>query len=173
MNYWEGYFRGDVHFSKHMLSCFSHVWLFATLRTVAHQAPLSIGFSRQEYWSGLPVPSSGDLPDPRIKSGSALAGRFFTTVISDKYIMLIISDFIKQLEDVSQSWMWEREREPNLSMGKKWNCKIQDFLQMLLKYLYYMRNSILIKETSTHSGKKNTLLKYKWTTPENKYLGCL
>ena len=40
-----------------MLSRFSHVWLYATLWTVAHQAPLSTGFSRQEYWSGLPFPS--------------------------------------------------------------------------------------------------------------------
>ena len=39
-----------------MLSCFSCVWLFATLWTVAHQAPQSMGFSRQEYWSGLPCP---------------------------------------------------------------------------------------------------------------------
>ena len=38
--------------------------------TVAHKAPLSMGFSRQEYWSGLPFPSPGDLPDPRIKPGS-------------------------------------------------------------------------------------------------------
>ena len=38
--------------------------------TVAHQCPLSMGFSRQEYWSGLPFPSPGDLPDPRIKPGS-------------------------------------------------------------------------------------------------------
>ena len=43
---------------------------FATLWTVAHQAPLSIGFSRQEYWSGLPFPSPGDLPDPGIKPRS-------------------------------------------------------------------------------------------------------
>ena len=50
--------------------CASHVWLFATLWTVAHQAPLSMGFSRQEYWSGLPFPSPGDLPDPGIKPGS-------------------------------------------------------------------------------------------------------
>ena len=42
----------------------------ATPWTVAHQAPLSMGFSRQEYWSGLPFPSSGDLPDPGIKPGS-------------------------------------------------------------------------------------------------------
>ena len=48
--------------------------------TVAHQAPLSMGFSRQEYWSGLPFPSPGDLPDPGIKPESAaLAGGFFTT----------------------------------------------------------------------------------------------
>ncbi|ELR61614.1 hypothetical protein M91_19068, partial [Bos mutus] len=47
------------------------------------QAPLSMGFARQEYWSGLPFPSPGDLPDPGIKTGSlvsaALAGGFFTT----------------------------------------------------------------------------------------------
>ena len=49
------------------LSC---VQLFATLWTVAHQAPLSMGFSRQEYWSGLPFPSPGDLPDPGIEPGS-------------------------------------------------------------------------------------------------------
>ena len=46
-----------------VLSCFSRVWLSATLQTVAHQAPLSMGFSRQEYWTGLPFPSPGDLPD--------------------------------------------------------------------------------------------------------------
>ena len=44
---------------------FSCVWLFVTPWTVAHQAPLSMGFSRQEHWSGLPCPSPGDLPDPR------------------------------------------------------------------------------------------------------------
>ena len=48
----------------------SHVQLFATPWTIAYQAPLSMGFSRQEYWSGLPCPSPGDLPDPRIKPGS-------------------------------------------------------------------------------------------------------
>ena len=61
------------------LSC---VQLFATPWTVAHQAPLFMGFSRQEYWSGLSFPSPWDLPNPGIKShtlGSAtLVGRFFT-----------------------------------------------------------------------------------------------
>ena len=51
----------------------------ATLWTVAHQAPLSVGFSRQEYWSGLPLPSPGDLPHPGIEPTSpALAGEFCT-----------------------------------------------------------------------------------------------
>ena len=48
----------------------SSVWLFAAPWTVAHQAPLSMGFSRQEYWSGLPFPSPGDLPDPGIEPRS-------------------------------------------------------------------------------------------------------
>ena len=48
----------------------SHVQLFATPWTVGHQAPPSMGFPRQEYWSGLPFPSPGDLPNPRIKPGS-------------------------------------------------------------------------------------------------------
>ena len=60
-----------------------YVQLFATLLTVVHQAPLSMGFFRQEYWSGLPFLSPRDLPDPGIKPTSlaspALADRFFTT----------------------------------------------------------------------------------------------
>ena len=57
----------------------------ATPWTVVRQAPLSMEFSRQEYWSGLPFPSPGDLPDPGIKTASfAGAGGFFTTVPSGK-----------------------------------------------------------------------------------------
>ena len=48
----------------------SRVRLFVTLWTVALQAPLSVGFSRQEYWSGLPFPSPGDLPNPGIEPRS-------------------------------------------------------------------------------------------------------
>ena len=61
----------------------SRVLLFATLWTAACQAPLSVGFPRQEHWSGLPHPPPGDLPDPGIEPTSlvslALVGRFFTT----------------------------------------------------------------------------------------------
>ena len=63
--------------------CFSRVQLFVTLWTVAPQATLSMEFSRQEYWRGLPCPPPGDLPDPEIELASlmslALAGGFFTT----------------------------------------------------------------------------------------------
>ena len=65
-----------------VLSCFSRVRLFTTLWTIAHKAPLSMGFSRQEYWSELPFPPPGDLPNPGIEPGSfmspSLAGGFFT-----------------------------------------------------------------------------------------------
>ena len=66
-----------------VLSPFSRVQLFATLWTVAHQAPLSTGFSRQEYWNGFPGPPPGDLPNPGMEPASlmslAFAGGFFTT----------------------------------------------------------------------------------------------
>ena len=58
----------------------SHVWLFVTTWIMAHQAPLFMEFSRQEYWSALPFPTLADLPDPGIKPGSlALVGGFFIT----------------------------------------------------------------------------------------------
>ena len=66
-----------------VLSRFSHVSLFVTLWIGPCQTPLFMGFSRQEYWSGLPYPSPGDLPDPGIEPTSptppTMAGEFFTT----------------------------------------------------------------------------------------------
>ena len=65
-----------------MLSCFSHVQLSKTQWTTACQALLPVGFSRHEYWRGLPCPSPGDLPnsgtEPRSLTSPSLAGRFFT-----------------------------------------------------------------------------------------------
>ena len=70
---------------KVKVKSFSPVRLFATPWTIAYQAPPSMGFSRQEYWSGLPFPSLGDLPDPGIKPVStALADGFFTTELPGK-----------------------------------------------------------------------------------------
>ena len=66
-----------------MLSHFSNVYFLVILWTVARQAPLSLGFSRQEYWSGLLCPSPWDLPVSGTQSASllspALAGEFFTS----------------------------------------------------------------------------------------------
>ena len=72
-----------------LLSLFSCVQLFSTLQTVAGQSPLSMGFSRKEYCSGLTFPSPGDLPDPGTKPQSpALVGRFFTTEPPGKSLVL-------------------------------------------------------------------------------------
>ena len=62
-----------------MLSC---VRLFETPWTVAHQVPLSMGFPRQEYWSGMPFSPPGGLPDPGIEPVFLLAGEFFTAELS-------------------------------------------------------------------------------------------
>ena len=61
---------GKLH--TRVLSCFSLVWLFVALWTITHQAPQSMGFSRQEYWSGWPCPP-GDLPDPGIEIESPVS----------------------------------------------------------------------------------------------------
>ena len=59
----------------------SHLWLFVTLWSEACQAPLSVGFPRQEYWNGLPFPTPGDRPSPGIEPASpSLTSRHFTTV---------------------------------------------------------------------------------------------
>ena len=69
---------------------------FATPGTVAHQAPLSMGFPRREYQSGLPFPSPGDLPDPEIEPmSSALAGRFFTAEPPRKRKPILLVDVLK------------------------------------------------------------------------------
>ena len=85
-----------------MLCCFSCAQLFETPQTVAHQAPLSMGFSRQEYWSGLPCPPPGDLPDPGMEPASlmlpALAGEFFITNITwEAHLSNIIHSYYSKL----------------------------------------------------------------------------
>ena len=90
-----------------VLSRFSHVQLFATPRTIACQDPLSVGFSRQEYWSGLPCPPPGDLPDPGIELMSlttpTLADRFFTAkpprkplhLLGDFYLLHLVTKTVR------------------------------------------------------------------------------
>ena len=89
-----GLFPSNLHQERHrwdiavkycVLNHFSHVQLFATLWTVARQAPLSMGFSRQEYWSRLPCPPPGESSWPRSLTSPALAGGFFTTSATWEY----------------------------------------------------------------------------------------
>ena len=74
---------------RKMCTLSRRVWLFVTPCTVACQAPLSMGFPRQESWSGLPFPLPGNLPDLKIRAGSpaspALAGTFFITKLPGKH----------------------------------------------------------------------------------------
>ena len=90
-----------------MLSRFSPVQLFATPWTVAHQAPLSMGFSRQEYWSELPFPPPRDLPNPGIEPASLMSpasgGEFFTS--SHTWEAQVKSDRERQISyDISYMW---------------------------------------------------------------------
>ena len=98
----------------YVLSCFSRVQIFATLWTIARQAPLSVGFSRQEYWSGLPFPSPGDLPDPRnlpnsgIKPMSpALAGQILYHWAAWEVVFKCMR--LKGVTWAGGEWRWGRE----------------------------------------------------------------
>ena len=71
----------------------SHVRLFVTAQTTAHQAPPSVGFLRKEFWSGMPFPSAGDLLDSGLEPvppvSTALADGFFTTESTGKPVIII------------------------------------------------------------------------------------
>ena len=116
-----------------MLSLFSSVRLFAIPWTEAHQASLSMGVSRQEYWSGLPFPPPGDLPNPGIQPVSlmspALAGRFFTTsttwyplfsLLCSFYWGSLVAQLVKNLPAMQETQVqsrvgkisWRREPTP-------------------------------------------------------------
>ena len=96
-----------------VLSCFSSVWPFASPWTETHQTSLSMGFSRQEYWSGLPFPLLGDLPSLEIKPASlmppALTGKFFITSTTSKSITwFFIQDLAVLISKSNQKWKNKR-----------------------------------------------------------------
>ena len=77
---------------------FSRVWLFAAPWAIAHQAPLSLEFSKQEYCRGLPFPTPGDHPDPGTEpTSAALAGEFFTTEPPGKPVLYLDSTLVNIL----------------------------------------------------------------------------
>ena len=111
------------HFPAMRVCVLSSVLLFATPWSAACQGPLSIGFPRQEHWSGLPFPPPGDLPDPGIQPASpvipAFSGGFFTTeppIWSNKYpkkiIQIASGSRKKDQRQVESKWI--------LTQGKTW-----------------------------------------------------
>ena len=144
-----------------MLSHLSRVRLFATLWTVALQAPLCMGFSRQEYWSGLPCPPPGDLPNPGIEPTSPwlLHCIFFTTELLGKPLSKVV--YIKNNTVLScfsrvqlLVTLWTVAPRAPLSMGfpRQEYCSWLPFLspekvfptqgsnQCLLQFLHHRRN---------------------------------
>ena len=87
-----------VSFGRAYMLSYSVMSDSVTPWTVAHQAPPAMEFSRQEYWSGVPFPSPGDLPDPGIEPTSpALAGAFFTTVPPGKPVSGVQKSDLKRI----------------------------------------------------------------------------
>ena len=96
---------------------FSHLQLFVTPYTVAHWAPLSMGFSRQEFWSGLPCPPPGDLPNPGINLDFLHCRRFFTAKPLGK-----ADNFLAHLERHIASFVSLSTWFPDLLAGKMSMC---------------------------------------------------
>ena len=115
-----------------MLRPFRHVWLFVTPWTIPHEAPVSLRFSRQEHWSGLPCPPPGNLPDPGIEPASltspALAGRFLLASRASKAVHMgsgqVICFFLNwgPVSGVSGCWhkeLWCPEICPRCPVSRK------------------------------------------------------
>ena len=109
---------------------------FVTPWTVAHQASLSMGFSRQEHWVGLPFPMPQDLPDPGVKPASpvssALAGGFFTIVPKNdfggkrknKHGSYLVAQTVKNLPAMQETWVLSLGREGSLEKGMATHASI-------------------------------------------------
>ena len=122
-----------------MLSCFSRVQLFANLWTIALQAPLSMGFSRQEYCSGFPCPPPGDLPNPGIELASlpspAWAGSFFTTSATwEAHSSVSITSFKKKKAAVTQNGQMLLEMSISI-LGSNWT-KMHRFYEKENHFFY-------------------------------------
>ena len=127
------------------LSHFSGVRLFVTPWTIARQAPLSMGFSRQEYWSGLPCPPPGDLPNPEFKveplMSPALAGGFFTTSTNQEACVRVKSLLISPRECglILGQGCNPEEHQKNNSPTKKTAKNQPENYEKSKSYFYYVQ----------------------------------
>ena len=124
-----------------LFSHFSRVWLFMTLWIVACQTPLSMGFSRQEYWSRLSCPPPGDIPDPGMETpslASLIAGRFFSAEPPGKPTWFYRSTTTQE-EAFSNLWSL-----PEMSWSNElaWHNHWAQYFYLLL-YLFSYGNLVL------------------------------
>ena len=110
-----------------MVNCFSRVWLFETLWTVAHQAPLSMGFSRQEYWSGLPCPPPTQGSNPHLLcllhlqvDSLPLAPLGYCYILSP---LLLWTELLSPALD-SRLWQWDISQSDGLQKSEL-NCVVR------------------------------------------------
>ena len=159
-----------------MLSRFSHIGLCATLWTTARQAPLSMGFSRQEYWTGLPCPLPGDLPDLGVKFASftslmspELAGGFFTTSATWEALIAACSIifFSCDMWDLVP-WLEIEPRPPALGAQILNHCPTRAVPQ--LGYFLLTSSSIL---TSPHSSMKGRVSRIFTLQHRGRFFFCV
>ena len=132
---------------------------FATSWTVGQPAPLSMGFPRQEYWSELPFPSPGDLPNPGIESKSpALAGRFFTTKPPRKHVCTNIIRYCLCVELKRASG-----GQPSATM-LSFQISRPSYWSFELKYRYTDSEKRMKAVTSVNSKSRRSIPYKLWTS---------
>ena len=129
----------DLELDQLLLHALSRIWLFVVARTVAHQSPLSMAFSRQEHWSGLPFPSPGDFPNPGIKTESPV---FLHRQVCF-FLLLLFVCFVFFLTTVTT---WDYKESWVLKNWYFWTV----VLERLLRVLWTARrsNQSILKEIS-------------------------
>ena len=116
--------------------CICHVRFFVTPWTVACQVPLSMDFSRQEYWSGLPFPSPEDLPNPGIEPRvPCIASRFFTIGYTCLCIKIVFSAPVTKY-----MWFWTW----HIIEFKAWDLSVREVLQSTLLYYQNMHKVLTL-----------------------------
>ena len=139
--------------SKHLLwsLSLSRVWLIVTPGTVACQVLLSMEFSRQEFWSGLPFPSPGDLPNPGIKpTFPALASGFFTTreagaSVCGRIISHCLPVFLAR----------ESHGQKSLVGYSPWGLKESDTTEQLTPAIWASQVALMVKNLLVNAGDKS------------------
>ena len=141
-----------------LLVLLSQVRLFATPWTVACQAPLSLGFSRQEYWSGLPFPSPGDLPDPGIKLRSPALQvdslhlshhRNPSLCYSLKFFLVVSTIFTASSPGILVSSKKKKKKKPYTFLG---------YLQTVTPHLFKFDHKVAATVTSSISTSNSSSL---------------